>query len=554
MRRRSPSSRRSTAKLAPSANVEPLSTTLVVTDSLAIERVAAPQPTPVLPYLQDPGAAPALAFLYRPHTATGAAIALGVALYGGFMAPPGSGSDDDEAAATRRGLFTVAACFLVYCSIQLRDSLLLRPHPIVWRIVHGASLLYLLGLGFLLALPPSAARAALKLLDPALTGPRPAENDRIYATDCRIWTPGDPGGPFARVSEVVFDIFVVAHTLGWMGKALLLRDLRLSWALSLLWEVLEISLQGVLPNFHECWWDHWIVDVALSNGIGLVVGTVIARALQMRRFDWSGLRRRRGPASANGDGVAIAAAGGTRRLPVPAAEIVSGSQTAASIPSPSRRRVARGPATAAAVAAVAAVAGPAPDPGVASLLLGQLAPYDFASYEWRLFEGPQHLFAALALVVLMEVVELNAFFLKFVLHVPPPSPLNAMRLALWFGLALPAVHEYYHYDTDEGARRMGPNLWLALTAAGAEVLLIVKVARETDFPGAHVPDVVVACWSVALAALVAWSVIRFLPLGPTRWASARSVTLNTLVCVGVGALAFLAWHEDVGYGAAVKSD
>ena len=31
----------------------------------------------------------------------------------------------------------VGVAFVAYCAFQLRDSMLLRPHPVVWRVVHG---------------------------------------------------------------------------------------------------------------------------------------------------------------------------------------------------------------------------------------------------------------------------------------------------------------------------------------------------------------------------------------------------------------------------------
>jgi phosphatidylserine synthase 2 len=52
------------------------------------------------------------------------------------------------------------------------------------------------------------------------------------------------------------DIFVVAHVLGWYAKAIVLRDYWFCWILSVLFEIMEYSLQHQLPNFAECWWDH----------------------------------------------------------------------------------------------------------------------------------------------------------------------------------------------------------------------------------------------------------------------------------------------------------
>lgn len=52
------------------------------------------------------------------------------------------------------------------------------------------------------------------------------------------------------------DIFIVAHSVGWFFKALIIRDYWILWILSVMFEVMEYSLQHQLPNFAECWWDH----------------------------------------------------------------------------------------------------------------------------------------------------------------------------------------------------------------------------------------------------------------------------------------------------------
>lgn len=45
----------------------------------------------------------------------------------------------------------------------------------------------------------------------------------------------------------------------------------------------------------------------------------------------------------------------------------------------------------------------------------------------------------------MLAFDLNVFFLKFALWVPPRDRLNTARLVLWFLLALPAAAEYYEF-------------------------------------------------------------------------------------------------------------
>lgn len=47
---------------------------------------------------------------------------------------------------------------------------------------------------------------------------------------------------------------LLQHTLGWFGKAVILRDYWFCWILSVTFELAEYSLQHQLPNFNECWY------------------------------------------------------------------------------------------------------------------------------------------------------------------------------------------------------------------------------------------------------------------------------------------------------------
>jgi hypothetical protein len=42
------------------------------------------------------------------------------------------------------------------------------------------------------------------------------------------------------VQDTLFDEFVIAHTLGWFGKSIMVRSLTLSWMLSIGFEMLEV--------------------------------------------------------------------------------------------------------------------------------------------------------------------------------------------------------------------------------------------------------------------------------------------------------------------------
>ena len=64
----------------------------------------------------------------------------------------------------KAGIMACAATFLAFSALQGPNSVMVRPHPVVWRLVHRLAILYLLALVFLLFQGKDEARALLKVL------------------------------------------------------------------------------------------------------------------------------------------------------------------------------------------------------------------------------------------------------------------------------------------------------------------------------------------------------------------------------------------------------
>ncbi|XP_031553015.1 phosphatidylserine synthase 2-like [Actinia tenebrosa] len=169
---------------------------------------------------------------------------------------------------TKRGLFACVMVFLLFGVTQIRDGSFKRPHPAFWRLMLCLSVLYELALIFTLFQTLDDARQLLKYFDKSLGEPLP---ETLYCDDCSLYTPGHPDGPFHNFMEKC-DFFVFCHLIGWWAKALMIRDWWLCTVISVLFEILEYTLEHQLPNFCECWWDHWIMDVLLCNGFGTYLG------------------------------------------------------------------------------------------------------------------------------------------------------------------------------------------------------------------------------------------------------------------------------------------
>lgn len=58
------------------------------------------------------------------------------------------------------------------------------------------------------------------------------------------------------------------------------RDWGVCWLLSIGFEILECTLQFIIPEFKECWWDSLLIDLLGANMLGMAAGWV---TLQVRK-------------------------------------------------------------------------------------------------------------------------------------------------------------------------------------------------------------------------------------------------------------------------------
>eukprot|EP00727_Mastigamoeba_balamuthi_P005744 m51a1_g179 hypothetical protein (441) ;mRNA; r:591800-593862 len=223
------------------------------------------------------------AVLLRPHSITAMILLLAWLVYVACFR-----SSADPLSNARWGLFGVVVAFLLFAMLKFPDSLFRRPHPLVWRVVLGVGVLYMLALTFLLFQNVDDARQMMTFLDPALGKPLP---ERDYAVNCQFYTPDDPESNFRYVRDAIKDEFFIAHAVGWLMKMLLMRDVRLTLFASALFELMELSLRHILPNFAECWWDHIILDLIVTNGFGIIAGYFLVRFFEMRTYNWAGTSR-----------------------------------------------------------------------------------------------------------------------------------------------------------------------------------------------------------------------------------------------------------------------
>lgn len=121
--------------------------------------------------------------------------------------PHTSDADTSTSAAAKAALLSVSVCFLVYCSLQTRDGLLVRPHPLVFRVLHGVGVLYTLAAFAVVSLNVAQAKAALQVFIPEVgTRPMGVVAHDGDATQCSI----TPTTVFRQLTSVWF----TAHVIG----------------------------------------------------------------------------------------------------------------------------------------------------------------------------------------------------------------------------------------------------------------------------------------------------------------------------------------------------
>mmetsp|Transcript_827 Transcript_827/g.1823 ORF Transcript_827/g.1823 Transcript_827/m.1823 type:complete len:408 (+) Transcript_827:1813-3036(+) len=282
--------------------------------------------------------------------------------------------------ALRTGFWFGLLTVIILCSLNLPDNeFISRPHPAFWRGLQGAAICYQGLLIFMMLQDTDTARHLLSYLDPRLGKPLP---EKDYATDCRVLTPEDPDSMFSNIKDVFLDLYIPAHFLGWYVKMLIIRDVRLCWVISIIFEFLEITLRHQLPNFWECWWDSLIFDVIVCNGGGIFLGYLTCKFCGMKEYYW-------------GMGADDRAEDGRFT-------------------------------------------------GVSRPAL-QLTPFTWMAYDWDLLASPQNFLGTLFYICFVNLVDLSNFYLKFGLWIPASHWLLGIRISFWGIYAILATREYYEF-------------------------------------------------------------------------------------------------------------
>ncbi|XP_069189822.1 phosphatidylserine synthase isoform X2 [Procambarus clarkii] len=219
-----------------------------------------------------------LEFFYKPHSITLLIVIISSLIYFAFT------RDENESIQSniQYGLGAMVFFFLIISIMAFPNGPFTRPHPAVWRVVFGLSILYMLLLLFIIFQDYRTVRSMFEWFFPELKNFTIDMDKGEWGEKCDDLT-------FARLWESI-DFFCFAHFAGWTMKTLLVRHYGILWTISVMWEITETAFSHLLPNFMECWWDAVILDVLLCNGFGIWCGMQICHLMEMRYYNWESIK------------------------------------------------------------------------------------------------------------------------------------------------------------------------------------------------------------------------------------------------------------------------
>ncbi|XP_057635023.1 phosphatidylserine synthase 2 isoform X1 [Chionomys nivalis] len=344
----------------------------------------------------------------------------------------------DTAYNTKRGIVASILVFLCFGVTQAKDGPFSRPHPAYWRFWLCVSVVYELFLIFILFQTVHDGRQFLKYVDPRLGVPLP---ERDYGGNCLVYDADNKTDPFHNIWDKL-DGFVPAHFIGWYLKTLMIRDWWMCMIISVMFEFLEYSLEHQLPNFSECWWDHWIMDVLICNGLGIYCGMKTLEWLSLKTYKWQGLWN------------------------IPTYK------------------------------------------GKMKRIAFQFTPYSWVRFEWKPASSLHRWLAVCGIILVFLLAELNTFYLKFVLWMPPEHYLVLLRLVFFVNVGGVAMREIYDFmDELKPHRKLGQQAWLVAAITVTELLIVVKYDPHTLT--LSLPFYISQCWTLGSILVLTWTVWRF---------------------------------------------
>jgi len=186
----------------------------------------------------------------------------------------------------RMAMWASLLFLVVYSSLMSSNSLTSRPHPMLWRALHGWNIWYCMMAVIMLVVPVGDGEIVNSWIFPSGRVVKEGGTLGYDHLACQITR--------ETVWRQFTSIWFFAHFLGWSAKMLMLRDWKMCLVYSTFFELTELSLQSVIPEFQECWWDSVFMDWGGSNIAGMLFGALVLRLLHGKEYRWQRIGETRG--------------------------------------------------------------------------------------------------------------------------------------------------------------------------------------------------------------------------------------------------------------------
>ena len=359
---------------------------------------------------------------------------------------------DDNNDNIRAATLAVFLSFLTLSYLQTRDLVLSFPARGFWRVVYGASSFYALFLVALAQMDKPMARAAVATLFPDIGELQDFEvglyaNKEAVMGTCRL-------SKQALLRQFFHCPWVLAHAVGWTMKMLVLRDYHMAFLAAVIFEITEVTLMHVVPEFEECWWDSVFLDTLGANILGMALGYRINK--------WMGREKR---------------------------DAMRGLDLGADLDWVGRY---------------------AP--------LHENETQRNTANNWLVFTSMPRLFEVLALAVFLSLSDLNTFLLINSLGIANnTSWFVLLRLAVISLIWFPAAAEFYSFinDSKKSHVRLGPSIWALACTTTAELAVSMKffplhMSRELERHYFGIPLVqVLVPYLLSSVIFTIWAILKY---------------------------------------------
>uniref|UniRef100_A0A8B9XSX2 Phosphatidylserine synthase n=1 Tax=Bos mutus grunniens TaxID=30521 RepID=A0A8B9XSX2_BOSMU len=128
--------------------------------------------------------------------------------------------------------------------------------------------------------------------------------------------------------------------------------------------------------------------------------------------------------------------------------------------------------------------------------------------EWKPASSLRRWLAVCGIILVFLLAELNTFYLKFVLWLPPEHYLVLLRLVFFVNVGGVAMREIYDFMDDRKLhKKLGQQAWLVAAITVTELLIVVKYDPHTLT--LSLPFYIAQCWTLGSVLALTWTVWRF---------------------------------------------